>query len=121
MRSNQLKKATGESHAFNLHALRRLYNKDQQGRGEQGVKNRYDMHPTITHLTFLALVKSVPVGRGQYGSPVIELSLRVMLCLIGVMPVDTVADELANAVNDRTAIVSNLIKLAKKVTALSGG
>lgn len=113
------KRATGESQYFNLFALRRLYNEENAGRGKEGVKSRYDMHPTIRHQTFLALIQSVPVGRGQYGSSVVELSLRIMLALLGKVPIEAVAEELAVALKERSTVVTNLIKMAKLISGMS--
>jgi len=104
---------TGESQFFNLYVLRRLFNLDNIGRGTQGERSRYEMHPTITWATYLALTRVVPVGRGQYGSPVLELALRLLLATgAGSLKIATVAEELNRAVIKRKDFISRLRQLA---------
>ncbi len=111
---------TGESAYFNLHTLRRLYNPENQGRGTEGKKSRYDMHPTITHLTYLLLTRAVPTGKGCYGSPVVELALRLMLVVTGrSLPIEKIAEELSLAVLDRASLVRNLQALAYEIQKYS--
>lgn len=111
---------TGESAYFNLHTLRRLYNPANSGRGTEGLKSRYDLHPTITHLTYLLLTRAVPVGKGSYGSPVIELAIRLMVTVVcRAMPIEKVAEELALSVLDRASLVQNLQALAQAVQLYS--
>lgn len=83
--------------AFNLIALRRLYNRDNSGRGEIGRKTRERLHTTITYSTFLGLTKVVSVQKGGYGAPVVELAIRILLALIGSLDTSTVAEELLHA------------------------
>jgi hypothetical protein len=104
---------TGESAYFNLHTLRRLYNTDNSGRGIEGIKGRYDLHSTITHISYLLLSRAVPIGRGCYGSSVVELALRVLMVIVyRGMSVHKIAEELSLAVLDRASLVQNLQALA---------
>lgn len=107
---------TGESQFFNLHTLRRLYNPENQGRGTEGKSTRFDIHPTITRITFLMLTKVVPVGKGRYGSPVMELALRVLLAVATrSIPIQKVAEELCLSVLDRSTLVLSLKELTIEV------
>lgn len=115
-RTNARRRATGESQWFNLFVLRRLYNAENVGRGTEGMKSRYDMHPTVTHLTYLFLTRAVPVGRGQYGSPVVELAIRILMVIVcGSIGVDKVAEEIVLATKDRVAVARNLQLLSEAV------
>jgi len=116
-RHDAASRATGESREFNLHFLRRMYNEEGVGRGVAGKKNRYDLHPTIRHLTYWTLGKTVPVGRGGYGSPVIELAIRLLLVLVGRMKPTDVVDEILLSVNDRGSFVIRLRELADTIEA----
>lgn len=110
------KRATGESQFFNLFTLRRLYNKDNVGRLEPGSKSRYELHPTLTWITYYMLTRAVPVGRGQYGSPVIELAIRVLLCVVGrSIGFPTIAEEIKFAIKDSKTVASNLRELANYI------
>lgn len=51
-------------------------------RSASGVRNRRDIKITITPETFTALSGHVRFGYGSYGSPLIELSIRLLLALI---------------------------------------
>lgn len=106
-------RATGESQFFNLYVLRRLFNAENVGRGTEGEKSRYEMHPTITWATYWALTRVVPVGRGQYGSPVLELAIRLLLaCSAGSIKIKTVAEELNRSVLKRKDFIARLRELA---------
>lgn len=107
---------TGESQFFNLFVLRRLYNLENLGRGTAGERSRYEMHPTITWTTYWALTRVVPVGRGQYGSPVLELALRMLLATgVGSLKIATVAEELNRAVIKRKDFAARLRQLADAI------
>lgn len=107
---------SGGSSYFNLFVLRRLFNRNNAGRGLVGEKRRYEFHPTITFATMHALTRSVPTGHGKYSSPVVELSMRLVLCLVGMLSVETVGEELAVALLDRNQAATNLVKLATFIT-----
>lgn len=113
----------GTSRYFNLHTLRRLFRVGNIGRGLEGAKelgkDAYDMHPTITRLTHYALTQVVPVGKGRYGSPVVEMSLRLMLAGLGTMSIPRIAEELSVAVTDRTTFADRLHEIANEITRLS--
>ena len=99
--------------AFNKPALRRLYNISNRGKGTEGKITRAELHTTITLPTQYAFRQAVAVGKGGYGSPVVELSLRVMLCLIDKLPVEIVGEELVFAtLRVRSTIVAQLRELA---------
>jgi hypothetical protein len=111
-------RATGESQFYNLYVLRRLFNLENIGRGTQGERTRYEMHPTVTWATYYALTRAVPVGRGQYGSPVLELALRLLLaCSTGSIKIVTVAEELNRAVLKRKDFIARLRQLADAMEA----
>lgn len=101
---------------YNLWVLRRLFNPGHVGRGLEGAatigQNRYDMHPTVTRKTHLAYSQTVPVGKGKYGSPVVELALRLVLSCLGVISIDVVSQEFAKSIIDRHSFADNLRKLA---------
>lgn len=106
-------RATGESQFFNLYVLRRLFNLENIGRGTVGERTRFEMHPTITWATYYALTRVVPVGRGQYGSPVLELALRALLALgTGSIKIATVAEELNHSLLKRKDFIARLRQLA---------
>jgi hypothetical protein len=105
---------SGGSDQFSVYVLRRLYNKGS-GRGSTGVVRRYEMKPTITFETRDALEQTVPTGPGKYGSPVMELALRLLLCLVGKFSIDYIAPELVYAVTDRHKLVANLRLMADAI------
>ena len=105
------------SQDFNLFTLRRLFNPGNAGRGAQGEIRRVDFHATLTPVTMYTLGQRVPRGQGRYTSPVVELSLRIVLALIGALNLDTVAEEIAVAFTQRSTIVMRLKMLAAKVEA----
>jgi len=112
------KRATGESQFFNLFILRRLFNLENIGRGTVGERSRFEMHPTITWATYYALTRAVPTGRGQYGSPVLELGLRLLLALsTGSIKLPTIAEELNKATLKRRDVITRLRKLADLMEA----
>jgi hypothetical protein len=84
-----------ESHAFNKFALRRLYNLGNQGRGTARTQTRASLHTTISYPTYLALGNLVPVKKGGYGGPVVELGIRLLLYLVGSLSLNTLGEELA--------------------------
>ncbi len=98
---------------LNAFVLRRLNNPDNKGRVEPGQisRERFGML-TITAPTMMGLRDVVKVGKGGYGSPTTELSLRMLLTVLGRMRCDTIGEELALAVRDRQATVRNLRCLA---------
>lgn len=102
----------GASQYFNVFTLRRLFNSGQEGRGTAGEFTRYDLHPTITRLTHLVLTQVVPVGKGKYGSPIVELALRTIFAMVGKMPINGISEEIAVAVLDRATVIKNLRAIA---------
>lgn len=111
---------TGESSFFNLHTLRRLYNPENVGRGTEGKKSRYDLHPTLTYMTYLILTRAVPVGKGRYGSSVVELAIRLMMAVVcRSIPINKVAEELSLSVLDRVTLAKNLKELAYEIQKYS--
>jgi hypothetical protein len=113
VRTADATRATGESAFFNLYVLRRLFNSENIGRGTVGERSRFEMHPTITWATYWALTRVVPVGRGQYGSPVLELALRLLLATgIGSIKIATVAEELNRSLLKRKDFIARLRQLA---------
>jgi hypothetical protein len=110
------RRQTGESKFFNLFSLRRLYNIDNTGRGIKDKKSRYDMHTTITFITFYHLTKAIPVGRGMYGSAVVELAIRLLVAVVNKsVPLDKIAEELAVSITDRSELSMNLKLLANLI------
>lgn len=98
---------------MNKNALRRLYNIGNKGSGTAGKKTRYDFHATVTYPTYIALTQTVPVGQGGYGSSVIELSIRILLTLIGRLDPTVVSEELTLAtLSGRSTVTQNLRKMA---------
>jgi hypothetical protein len=63
---------------LNVENLRKLY---RSGKG--GVTNRRVVKLTLSLPTFEALIQIVPFGKGLYGSPFIELAIRMLIALIG--------------------------------------
>lgn len=113
-------RSSSESQFFNLYVLRRLFNLDNVGRGTEGERSRYEMHPTITWKTYFALTRVVPVGRGQYGSPVLELAIRLLLATsVGSLKITTVAEELNRALLKRQDFIARLRELADVMEAES--
>lgn len=113
VRTKDATRATGESQFFNLYVLRRLFNLENIGRGTVGERTRYEMHPTITWATYYALTRVVPVGRGQYGSPVLELATRLLLAAgTGSIKIATVAEELNRSLLKRKDFIDRLRQLA---------
>lgn len=107
---------TGESKWFNLFNLRRLYNPNHIGRGTEGLKSRYALHPTLTYPTYLLLTRTVPVGRGSYGSPVVEIAIRLLMATVcRSISIETIAGELSQAVKDRATLARNLRDLSDAV------
>jgi hypothetical protein len=103
---------------LNKFVLRRLYNKGNIGRGEEGVSRRKEFKITLTPNTYLALSKLIPVGPGQYGSPVMELSLRMMLASMGSLGTEDynrVCEELALTVVDHDSFIQELARISAKV------
>lgn len=102
--------------AFNKFVLRRLYNPDNVGRGTEGRKTRVDLHTTITGPTYYALGHEVPLQKGGYAAPVVELGIRVLLYLAGILSLETVGEELTMAMSlGNMTIYERLLKLAKFV------
>ncbi len=99
------------SRHFNLYVLRRLNNKDEGGRGATGVVRRERLHTTITPLTMYALSLAVPMKKGGYGAPVVELGIRFLMAMVGLMDVNKVGEELALAVMDRPKLIHRLEEL----------
>lgn len=99
--------------AFNMFALRRLYNQKNIGRGQPGTETRIRLHTTVTGPTFYALGQQVPVQKGGYAAPVVELSLRTILYLAGSLRLETVGEELSQAMlSDRDGVAKHLRELA---------
>lgn len=118
VRTEAAARKTGESQFYNLHVLRRLFNLENVGRGTAGDRSRYEMHPTITWATYFALTRVVPVGRGQYGSPVLELALRLLLATsTGTIKIATVGEELNRALLKRKDFIARLRELADAMEA----
>jgi len=107
--------AGATSSYYNLFVLRRLYNADNAGRGEQGKSRRVSMHTTITPLTFFLLKDVVPTGKGQFSAPVVEMGIRIQLALLGRISMDTVAEEMKLAFLDRASLARNLRALVDKL------
>ena len=63
---------------FDTHHLRRIFN-EGTGRGRTGESNRLRKNITITPDTWERFSDVVRTGPGQYGSPVIELGILVIL------------------------------------------
>lgn len=104
--------------AFNRIALRRLYNKGNVGRGQEGVTSRASLHTTITYGTFVALGNVIPLKKGGYAAPVVELGIRLILALVGSAKVETVGEEFFHAVLPvRSTVVDNLRKMADYIEA----
>jgi hypothetical protein len=99
------------SRHFNLYVLRRLNNKDEEGRGAAGRIHRERLHTTITPLTMYALSTAVPMKKGGYGAPVVELGIRFLMAMIGLMDVKKVGEELALAILDQQKLVSHMEEL----------
>jgi hypothetical protein len=57
--------------------LRKLY-----GRSPNGSRSRSDIKISLTDETLSQLGSIVEIGKGKYGSPAIELSIRLMLFLM---------------------------------------
>lgn len=53
-----------------------------QGKSQPGKKNRRDIKITLTPETVAMLNRHVRIGPGSYGSPFIELSVRLLLAMI---------------------------------------
>lgn len=107
---------------FNKFVLRRLYHVDHEGRGEQGVIRRHPFKVTIRPTTFLALRNAIDVGKGQYGSPVVELALRVILTLVGEYSHEErtkVCEELVASVDRPQEVAQMLVFMAVQVQELS--
>lgn len=100
---------------FVLYAFRRLYNPSNQGRGVEGETHRKTLKVSLTFQTQAALRQSVPTGPGQYASPFVELSIRILLSLVGRLSLDKISEELALSVTDRQQAVKNLRELADLV------
>lgn len=66
---------------LNLIALRRIFNANGRGRGAPKVHTRIDIHTTIRATTFVALEKFVPLQKGGYAAPIIELGILILLYL----------------------------------------
>lgn len=96
------------SEDFNLYVLRRLFNPKHSGSGEEGKSRRVTLKTTLTPQVQVALRKSVPTGKEQYGSPTVELALRFLLSLVGRMDRDGANEALSLAVQDRKQLVDNL-------------
>ena len=96
------------SEDFNLYVMRRLFNPKHAGSGEEGKSRRVTLKTTLTPQVQVALRKSVPTGKGQYGSPTVELALRFLLSLVGRMDLSRTCEALALAVIDRDQLVRNL-------------
>jgi hypothetical protein len=101
--------------SLNLFVLRRLFNPNHDGRGQQGTLRRKEFKVTIRPTTYLELRNLVPVGAGQYGSSVVELCIRSFLASMGATNLLQVAEELALAVTDRQQLASNLRNLANAI------
>jgi hypothetical protein len=99
------------SRHFNLYVLRRLNNKAEGGRGAAGVVHRERLHTTITPLTMYALGQAVPMKKGGYGAPVVELGIRFLMAMVGLIDVNKVGEELALAVTDRSRLIDRLEEL----------
>ncbi len=99
------------SRHFNLYVLRRLNNRDEGGRGAAGTIHRERLHTTITPLTMYALSQAVPMKKGGYGAPVVELGIRFLMAMIGLLDLKKVGEELALAVMDRQKLISRLEEL----------
>ncbi len=104
---------------INLYVLKRIFNKDYRGKGVKDVitRERFGML-TITAETMTALRTTVPVKRGGFGSPVTELSLRVLLALVGAVNVEDVGTELAYSVTNRKMVEEKLRHLADMVSQI---
>lgn len=104
------------SAAFNRFVLRRLYNQNNIGKGTAGVKTRMDLHTTITGPTYIALGREVPLQKGGYAAPVVELGIRVLLYLSGSLSLETLGEELTLAMEPGSGtVVERLVKLARFV------
>lgn len=108
------------SSQFNLYVLRRLFNKDNKGKGVKGQSHRTYIHTTITAIAYQGLAKVVPLGPGGYAAPVLDISLRLMLYLIGALSQESIVEMLSLAINDRSALASRLRSLADQVDQFSG-
>lgn len=97
---------------FNEFALRRMYNPDHAGRGDQGTVRRKEFKITLTPKSYLALESAVRIGPGLFGSAAMELCARVVLASMGRIELENVAEEFALAVDDREGVSDNLMKLA---------
>ena len=99
------------SDQFDLFVLRRLNNPGHSGRGKRGKEQRIHMEITLRPRTILALRKTVPIGRGLYGSSTIELATRLLLSLVGEVDPDDIGTQLAYAVRDRERMVEKLERI----------
>lgn len=90
--------------------LRKLYNK-----GSVATGTRRNIKITLTPETFKLLENEVPVGKGKFGSALIELSLRTFIVLVNNgEDIEYIAKEIAVA-TDSPYLAANLRLLAKYV------
>jgi len=95
-----------------FHDLRKLY-----GRTANGQSNRQDIKITMTPDTLDLLKEHVEFGRGKNGSALIELSVRLMLSLVGEgNDLDMIAEELESSV-DSPYMSRNLQTLSRYLDA----
>lgn len=109
-----------ENSSFNLWGLKRLYKVNNKGNGIPGEKRRVHFHTSITPLTYQVLGDSIQLGKGSYASPLVELSIRIVLAMVGRIPILTVAQECAYGFLDRVTLVQRLRELAAAIEAFKG-
>jgi len=106
------RKRVGKSDYVNLGRLRMLYPK-----GSVGETNRKRIKITLTPETMLMMQHVVPVGKGLYGAPFIELATRFLFSIIiGGEEVDDIIRELKLVANNQD-IVDNLHRITNIMRA----